>query len=247
MLTIPFSTLAACLILFLLYPASHSGFQLAQASSGRHGHFNNNNNFSPMTPSIAVCCSWDNKFANGQLTYTIIGGDAPSRHAVAEAMNEWATNVNALQFTQVLDKSSADIIVNFQNGGASGSGGGGSDKHSNGLGSIRGSGHTDIVGETILHGSNNGLIDGAQINIANAAFGSLFSTAQIKQIAMHEIGHALGIGHANFVGDIMAPALNYEKVAISACDINAVLSANQWKLQSSSTTPEPPHLDRVNC
>jgi predicted Zn-dependent protease len=236
------------LILFLIYPSTYTTFQLAKASSGHHSHFNHNsNNLFPISPSIAVCCAWDNKFENGQLTYMIVGGDAPSRQAVVEAINEWASNVNGLQFTQVSDKNSADIILNFQNGGASGSSGGGSDKHNNGLGSIRGSGHTDIVGETILHGSNNGLIDGAQINIATAAFGSLFSTAQIKQIAMHEIGHTLGIGHANFVGDIMAPAINYEKVAISGCDVNAVLSANQWRLQGSSTTPEPPHLDHVNC
>jgi predicted Zn-dependent protease len=194
---------------------------------------------------IAICCAWDNKFANGQLTYTIIGGDAPSRQEVVNAINEWASSVNRLQFTQVLDKNSADIIVNFQNGGTHDSGGG-NGKHSNGLGSIRGIGHADIVGETILRGTNNGLIDSAQINIATAAFGHAFSTAQIKQIAMHEIGHALGIGHANFVGDIMAPATNYEKVAISGCDVNAVISANYWKLQGS-TTPEPPQLNHVSC
>jgi hypothetical protein len=61
----------------------------------------------------------------------IVGGDAPSRQAVVEAINEWSSNVNGLQFTQVSDKNSADIIVNFQNGGASGSSGGGSDKDSN--------------------------------------------------------------------------------------------------------------------
>ena len=53
-----------------------------------------------MSPSIVICCAWDNKFSSGQLTYTIIGGDAPSRQAVVEAINEWASNVNGLQFTQ---------------------------------------------------------------------------------------------------------------------------------------------------
>jgi len=64
---------------------------------------------------------------------------------------------------------------------------------------------------------------------------------------MHEIGHALGIGHANFIGDIMAPAINYEKVTISKCDVNAVLSANQWKFEGSSTSPQPPQADHVEC
>jgi len=172
----------------------------------------------------------------------IIGGDASSRQAVVEALNEWASNVNGLQFIEVSDIKSADIALNFQNGGS----GGGSHNQGNGLGSIRGSGHTDIVGETILHGTN-GLINNAQITIAKTAFGSSFGTSQIKQIAMHEIGHALGIGHANFIGDIMAPAINYEKVTISKCDVNAVLSANQWKFEGSSTSPQPPQADHVEC
>jgi len=187
-------------------------------------------------------CAWDNKFAAGQLTYIISGGDASSKQAVVEALNEWASNVNGLQFTEVSDKNSANITLNFQNGGS----GGGGHKQANGLGSVSGSGRTDIVGETILHGSN-GLINSAQITIATAAFGSSFGTSLVKQIAMHEIGHALGIGHANFKGDIMAPAINYEKMAISSCDVNAVSSANQWKLANSGTAPQPPHLDHVNC
>ena len=238
------------LILFSVYPATYSSLlQLAEASSAHRGHFNHsNNNFSPTSPSIAVCCAWDDKFANGQLTYMIVGGDAPSRQAVVESINQWGSSVDGLQFTQVSEKNSADIVVNFQNGGGSGSGSSGvSEKHSNGLGSIRGSTHTDIVGETILQGSSNGLIDRAQINVATAAFGSVFGTAQIRQIAMHEIGHALGIGHANFIGDIMAPAINYEKVAISKCDVNAVLSANQWKFEGSSTSPQAPQVDHVEC
>jgi len=64
---------------------------------------------------------------------------------------------------------------------------------------------------------------------------------------LHEICHALGLGHANFVGDMTAPAVNYQTGAISKCDINAVLAANQWKLVDSGTSSQPPHLDHVNC
>jgi predicted Zn-dependent protease len=220
--------------------------QQLEASSGHHTHFkhSNNSNFFSTSPSVAVCCGWDNKFAGGQLTYNIIGGDASSRQAVVEAMNEWTSNVNGLQFTQVPDKSNADIVVNFQNGGSGGSTG----KHGSGIGSIRSSGHlySEILGETIISASS-GLIDNAQITLATTGFGSPLDTTQLKQVAMHEIGHALGLGHANFVGDIMAPAVNYQTGAISKCDINAVLAANQWKLVDSGTSSQPPHLDHVNC
>ena len=246
-MTTLFPIKVACLIIFSVCLAGYSGpFQFAESSSGHHKHFGRSaNNFLSSSPSIAVCCAWNNKFSNEQLTYMISGGDEPSRQAVVEAINQWVSSVNGLRFAQVSDENSADIVINFQNRGGSGSTGG-NERDANGLGSIKGSAHTDIVGETILHG-RNGLINSAQINIATGAFGSLFSASRIKQIAMHEIGHILGIGHANFVGDIMAPALNYEKVAISPCDVTAVLSANQWRFGSSSYFPSPPTTDHVKC
>src|SRR5438874_5527116 len=66
--------------------------QQASAASRHHNHFppitRSNNNFFSMSPSINVCCAWDNKFAAGQLTYIIIGGHPSSKRAVVESLNE---------------------------------------------------------------------------------------------------------------------------------------------------------------
>src|SRR5215831_12713339 len=148
-MTTRFTIIAASLIIFSVYLAGYSSpFQLVESSSGHHKHIGRGtNNFFSSSPSIAICCAWDNKFSDEQLTYMIVGGDDPSRQAVVEAINQWVSSVNGLRFAQVSDKNTADMVINFQNVGGSA---GGSEKHTNGLGTIRGSAHVDIVGETIL-------------------------------------------------------------------------------------------------
>jgi hypothetical protein len=51
-----------------------------------------------------------------------------------------------------------------------------------------------------------------------------------KEIAILEMGHARGLGHANFDADIMSQRLSEETLGISQCDINGILQANYWKL-----------------
>ena len=66
---------------------------------------------------------------------------------------------------------------------------------------------------------------------------------------MHELGHALGIGHANFKGDLMSPIVNDEKSVISQCDIKAIKQANRLKdiiLNSDSKEPNL-HEVKVYC
>src|SRR5919109_2823503 len=106
-MTTLFTIIVAYLIIFSGYLASYSGpFQFAESSSGLHKHFGRStNNLFSSSPSIAVCCAWDNKFSNEQLTYMISGGDEPSRQAVVEAINQWVSSVNGLRFVQVSDEN----------------------------------------------------------------------------------------------------------------------------------------------
>ena len=217
---------------------------LIYGSPGHHKHSNRNNvlKFSQSFPSIAICCGWGNKMASGQLTYSISGGSASSRQAVVDAMNEWASKINVLQLKQIFNDKDSDISVSFETGGAQTS------SHSKGIGSIIGSGHifSEILGETKIT-PKDGLIDKAHIILATTGFGSSLGAAQIRQIAEHEIGHALGLSHANFAGDIMAPAVNYQSGAVSKCDITAVLMANNWKLEGGSSAAHPPNTNRIAC
>jgi hypothetical protein len=47
----------------------------------------------------------------------------------------------------------------------------------------------------------------------------------------------------------MSPILTTKtKTSISACDVNAILEANQWKVaRSSNDTPFPPPVSSLRC
>jgi Matrixin len=221
----------------------------AATASGHHGHGNGNHKnksnthpplpLPPPTHSIQICCAWDGKLAGGELTYKMIGGDSSAHQAVRDAINAWTTKLNGLKFTEISGKTNfADITINFDNNGKS---------SLNNLATVKGSHRVDTVGQTMTTVSSTGLISNAVTTVSENAFGSPFSKSQIKQIAMHEIGHALGIGHANFKGDLMSPMLNDEIGTISQCDVRAVLAANQWELGAAGLTPEAPKVDQINC
>ena len=73
-------------------------------------------------------------------------------------------------------------------------------------------------------------MDKAEITISRTIQAFDFDTSTIEQIAKHEMGHALGLGHANFDGNLMADSVNDGTDTISDCEIKAVVEANYWKL-----------------
>jgi len=213
------------LLAIAIFEADHYGIQAeGKKSKPLHSSDRNNNDPSGDSAYIQICCTWtSNKISDEGLTYRVIGGNAIAEQAVHSAINDWSRSIDGLKFTELdSSDSSADITLKFNS------------KFSQD-GSVR---HMKLPdsgirlkaiapGATrINYNLQNGEITNAVTTVSKSVFGEKLDFDTTEQIAKHELGHALGLGHANFSGDLMSPTLNDESKTISKCDIDAVLSAN---------------------
>ena len=174
--------------------------------------------------SIQICCSWGEKLADGSLTYMISESNSDIQQAVRTSIKDWDSKIINLQLDEISkSKSGADIEVTFKKDGK------------------------EIAGRTINNFDRYGFIDNVQLTISKNAFGTKFDTKIIEQIAKHEMGHALGLGHANFAGNLMTEQVNDGTGTIADCEIKAVNEANQWKLEDHSDHLYAPTKSKVQC
>jgi predicted Zn-dependent protease len=74
-------------------------------------------------------------------------------------------------------------------------------------------------------------VDSVKIIICDDVLNYGFNNAIIGQIAKHEVGHALGLGHPHDEERLMSDiVIAYKTENISDCEIKGVLPANEWKL-----------------
>jgi predicted Zn-dependent protease len=171
---------------------------------------------------VKICCTWGEELADGELTFMIRGeGDDTNQesvnyqdtdsstsknNAVRKAVKEWDQKINGLTFREVQNRYDADIEIRFRESGS------------------------ETAGMTRNLFDRFGLITKSFITIYEREFPFGFGEDQIEQIAKHEIGHALGLGHANFNDSLMSTHVHYDTGNISTCETQAVYEANHWKL-----------------
>jgi Matrixin len=219
--------------------------------------------------SIRICCAWGDKLADRILTYKIVGDSintyiTQSEQAVYNAINDWNSKLHGIKLVEVSsntrdekdnsNRNRPDLQI----------------KLSSKTSRMR---RGEIISEDVsgakprlstqgvsyIKRDSSGFITNILITIFTSdPFGNTllsasgFDPKKIGDIAKHEIGHALGIGHSDLISDLMYPVINRRtNTDISDCDIHAVYEANSWKLQKSSDDNndklQHPSVARVRC
>jgi hypothetical protein len=183
---------------------------------------------------LQICCSWGNEIANGVLTYRI-DNDANSKviQAVHQAVDEWNSKVPNIKLQEVTDsKTPADIDISTNSKAPKVT-------HAISMVGPKISSGKNIKlvapGESQISFDSRGFITHVGISVSTKALGNSISASELESIAKHETGHAYGIGHTNFIGDLMSPVLTPStNTNISQCDVNAIEEANSSTSYSSS-------------
>jgi Matrixin len=223
-LGVAFATLSivALVLLFMLVSEKTISSLETSDSDGYFRDYDTNSWQESSKNLIQICCTWGEELADGELTFTIreegdntnqeivndqsMDSSAPKNNAVRDAIKEWDLKINGLTFREVQSRYDADIEIRFRESGG------------------------EAAGLTRSLFDRFGLITKSFINIYDREFPFGFSKDQIEQIAKHEIGHALGLGHANFNDSLMSTHVHYGTGTISTCESQAVYEANDWKL-----------------
>jgi hypothetical protein len=173
---------------------------------------------------IEICCTWGEQLADGILMYEINNAKPETKELVISALNYWEQNIQEIEFKEAVgSKEQADIKISFRN--------------DNGK----------VAGQTITNFDSEGFIFNAKILLAEKAFGKQLNKNLIEYIAKHEIGHALGLGHANFKESIMSSLVYHSYNEISDCEIKAIYEANKWKLIDSASLPKKSQIKQYYC
>jgi hypothetical protein len=168
---------------------------------------------------IELCCTWGDSLDDGILTFSIDNGGSDLAKIVKVAINDWEKSLKKIEFKYVKNNDDADIEIEFKKGKGK------------------------KVGKTVTYFDPSGLIDQVDISISKKSYGVTLNSETLEHVAKHELGHALGLGHANYKNTLMSPNVDEIITKISACEIASVKYANSWKLGKDDNDGSPSPLD----
>jgi hypothetical protein len=172
---------------------------------------------------IELCCAWGDSLDDGVLTFSINNGGSDLAKIVKIAINDWEDALGGVKFKYVKEASDADIEIDFKKGKGK------------------------KVGKTVTLFDQLGFIDQVDVSISKKSYGFTLDKHTLEHVAKHEMGHALGLGHANFKGTLMSPNVDEIITKISACELDSVKYANSWKFDEENNSPHPLDEDDFKC
>jgi hypothetical protein len=172
---------------------------------------------------IELCCAWGDSLDDGVLTFSINNGGSDLAKIVKLAINDWEDALGGVKFKYVKEGSDADIEIDFKKGKGK------------------------KVGKTVTLFDQLGFIDQVDVSISKKSYGFTLDKHTLEHVAKHEMGHALGLGHANFKGTLMSPNVDEIITKISACELDSVKYANSWKFEEENNSPHPLDEDDFKC
>jgi hypothetical protein len=171
--------------------------------------------------ALELCCAWGRTLADDALTYSVSAGDAATADVIRAAVREW-DDALAVSFVEVAPGQPVDVTMTFEEW----------------------PGRTE--GQAVTSFTQRELIRRVEVTIKGGRAPE--NSGGIIQIAKHEFGHALGLGHANFDGNLMSEAVSPEPSPIPACAVQGVMEANRWKLvDPQAKRPHRPLVDQIAC
>jgi hypothetical protein len=103
----------------------------------------------------------------------------------------------------------------------------------------------DWDGSTTLAVAPDGRIEHVMLKVSDPGFGASPNPSSARTTVAHELGHALGLGHASTDDDLMYASAE-GLFAPSECDIRAVAIVEAWYLTDAQQFVRP-RPQRVRC